>query len=95
MPDDERRRQEEHKAVDTFSQAIKDTLDRPKNFAKGGWTESTKAYLLGLLDREVEELREAIEQGDAEHIASEAADVGACATMIFDMAGTEDKARAT
>lgn len=57
-----------------------------ENDHKGGWEDCTQQYLSMRLTQEREELRRAVERGDAKEILSEAADVANFAMMAADKA---------
>ena len=76
--------------VDAFAYDVKKNLDR--NDWKGGWRRMSTARLLGLLLEEMRELAIEVETGNPDYatckrIQSEAADIGAVAMMLHDMAG--------
>ena len=58
-----------------------------ENAHKGGWNETGTETLLKLLEGEVEELREAVENGDGKQVIHEAADVANYAMMVASSVG--------
>lgn len=71
-----------------FTDLMRKKLCLPKNLRKSHWTDCDLDFLKERLRGEMGELLEAIDSGDEEAIASEAADVAACAMMIADSCDT-------
>lgn len=73
------------KEVYAFAEAIIDTLNLPKNAAKGGWDSMNFGELMDRLQEEEAELNDALFNDEGRNLdpKSEATDVGAFAMMIF------------
>ena len=63
-----------------------------QNSHKGNWGDLHVGALLAKLNHEVQELADALTEGDPHEIAKECADVANYAAMIADVAGREDSA---
>lgn len=79
-------------AVSLLSHACLETLNRPKNAAKGDWKEMSWRQIADKLTEEYNELMAelwAAERGDVSGVLAEAADVANCAAFALDKAITE------
>lgn len=81
------------KIVQWFALLMEQKLDENKH--KNGWRQSLNTRLLRQLKGEVQELEEALLNGDPVEIAREAADVANYAMMLADNAQRERRAPLT
>lgn len=72
--------------VYAFAEAIIETLNLPKNSAKGGWDSLSLGELMDRMKEEEDELNDALFNDEGRNLdpKSEATDVAAFAMMIFD-----------
>ena len=71
-------------ALDRFVNVMRAKLAKPENIAKPHWRQCDLQFLVQRLEDEVQEMKEAIDEGSKKSIRLECADVANFAMMIAD-----------
>jgi len=70
--------------LDRFVRDMRAKLAKPENVAKPHWRQCDLQFLVGRLEDELEELKNAIDEGSKKSIRLECADIANFAMMISD-----------